>query len=427
MMKLHSWQEPLYQRQKSILDEKKTVLNALPTGAGKTYITTQHLKDLTPAPVLIICPKAVVSNWHRVLEAFDIEKSRIVNVINWERLMTGKSKEWDGKSWKLPDGTVVVIDEVHKGASGPLTKTTKMMALLKAYGVKTILVSATVADSPLKLRATGYLLGLHQFNPTSFYSFCRAHGCYNSPFHTGLDFPKGPAAKQHMAKLHDKMKDLMVRCTLDDIPGFPECVIEAKAYDLNKDYTDEVNDIYAELEAKLLEPGANEMVEKLRARQRTELYKVPLLCDLAEETIEEGKSAVVFVCFRETLIQVCDELKRRGIEHAKIFGGQSAEERKANHMAFQQNLVFCCVSTIDAGGTGIDMHDVLKERPRIAYLCPHYNSVLVKQALGRIHRDGGTKAVQIFVLAANTIEEKVKRAIDSKLKAIDTLNDGDLE
>jgi superfamily II DNA/RNA helicase len=349
-----------------------------------------------------------------------------VGVINWEKLMTGKTKHWKDSKWHLPKDTVVVIDEAHKGASGVNTTTTKMMGLLKAYGVRVIVVSATIADSPLKLRATGYLLGLHQYNHNSFYNFCRAHGCYSSPFHAGLEFPKGPSGKKHMAKLHEKMKDSMVRCTLQDIPNFPECLIEAQAYDLSEEYTSEMNSIYAEMEKKLLEPSVNEMVEKLRARQRAERYKVPLLCDLAEEAIEEDRSVVIFVCFRETLSQLSQELDKRGIKHCKIFGGQSEEERKANHMAFQQNISFCCIATIDAGGTGIDLHDVHKERPRIAYLCPHYNSVLVKQALGRIHRDGGTKAVQIFVLAANTIEEKVKRAIDAKLTAIDTLNDGDL-
>jgi hypothetical protein len=50
----------------------------------------------------------------------------------------------------------------------------------------------------------------------------------------------------------------------------------------------------------------------------------------------------------------------------------------------------------------------------------------MRQCLGRIHRVGGSKVVQTFVLIAGTIEEKVQKSITNKLACLDTLNDGDL-
>lgn len=49
-----------------------------------------------------------------------------------------------------------------------------------------------------------------------------------------------------------------------------------------------------------------------------------------------------------------------------------------------------------------------------------------KLGLGRIRRVNGTKAIQHFVLAADSVEERVARTLERKLGCIDTLNDEDL-
>jgi hypothetical protein len=53
--------------------------------------------------------------------------------------------------------------------------------------------------------------------------------------------------------------------------------------------------------------------------------------------------------------------------------------------------------------------------------------MLLRQALGRIHRAKAlSPARQLILYAAGTVEEKVCRNVEGRLKYLDTLNDGDL-
>jgi len=420
-MPLKQWQEPLQNEMQDKLSRHGVVLNALPTGAGKTYLVAQTISNFPDHKLFVICPKSVITAWNRVLEEFGV-KDRTLAVINWEKLQTGKTQFYKNNAWNLPKETIVVVDEAHKGASGYNTKVTKMMAMLKAFKYPVIIQSATLADSPLKMRAAGFLLGLHNFNTTSFFGWCRANGCYNSPFFNGLEFPKGERGKKMMSGINAIIKDKMIKCSIDEIPGFPECETQANLYDIDSKYTEEINKIYAELDETLKQPHANKLTEMLRARQRVELYKVPLLVDLVEEELEEGRSVAVFVTFRETMDRLKETLSRKEINSVTIFGGQNQTDRDANIALFQSNTVHVIIAMSQCGGVGISLHDVHQERPRTSLICPDYSASNMKQVLGRIHRVGGTKALNIFVLAAGTIEERIKRAIDRKLSNIDALN-----
>jgi hypothetical protein len=75
-----------------------------------------------------------------------------------------------------------------------------------------------------------------------------------------------------------------------------------------------------------------------------------------------------------------------------------------------------------AGGTGLSLHDDKKERPRASLITPGVSASEFRQALGRIHRVGGTPVVQTIVLASGTIEERVYEAIQRKTTGIDSVN-----
>lgn len=420
-MPLYHWQEPAAARLAEILQQHGAALNASDTGTGKTFVALDVLRRLNRRGI-VLTPKSVITAWHKAAETLGVA-DRVAAVLNIEALMTGKTPWWNKGAWHMPAETMLVIDEVHKGCSGPKTKTTEVVALSKAFHVPVLAQSATIADSPLKMRAIGFLLGLHSYNVNSFYSWCRANGCITSPFHNGLEFPKGPLGHAAMLKMHELVSPYTVRQRIEDIPEFPESEVQCNLYDLATDYTAEINAIYESMAAKLKEPGVNPMVELLRVRQRTELLKVPLFKDLVLDFLEEGRSVVVFLCFRETMTALQRALDNSCVQ---IYGGQSQSERDAAVNLFQGNLATVCLCMSQAGGVGISLHDVLHERPRAALLSPDYNAVNMIQCLGRIHRAGGTKVLQIFVLAANTVEERVHRAISRKLKNIDAINDGDL-
>ena len=271
MITPYHWQEPSVQRTVELLSQGNLAVNTSETGTGKTVVALAAIKELG-LRALVIAPKAVHTAWRRTAEAMGVV---LKGVINMERLQYANQYYTKGR-WNLADIDLVIVDEVHKGASGPKAKSTRIIGELKAYPVKVMPMSATIADSPLKLRAVGYLAGLHKFNNTSFYDWCLRNGCYTVPHIKGLQFPKGPRARAIMESLHQQMKDKMVRIRIAEVPEFPETLIAANLYDLDKEYTDQINEIYSTMEERLKQPGMNPMTEIIYARQRTELLKVPL-------------------------------------------------------------------------------------------------------------------------------------------------------
>jgi len=345
-----------------------------------------------------------------------------------EKLKTGKTPylKKSGKTfvWNLPRGSLVLWDEVHN-ASGYSSQNGKVLALTKAFGIHTLMMSATAAESPLKMKALGYLLGLHKY--ADHYSWCLAHGCYKNPW-GALDFiPSKTLAGQYMLELHKQIfPEKGVRVRIQDLPDFPENAVFADAYDLGA-HTDEIRKIYDELEEHLKKPDKEEMaiVALLRARQQTELFKVPVLVEMTQDLIEEGKKIVIFVNFRETLDQLV--FKLREFRPMSIYGGQSAADRDQAIRRFQQSDLRVIVCMIQAGGVGISLHDLDGKYPRVSLITPSYSAREMKQALGRIHRSGGkSKCIQRIIFAAGTVEELACRSVRRKLNNISLLNDGDL-
>lgn len=164
------------------------------------------------------------------------------------------------------------------------------------------------------------------------------------------------------------------------------------------------------------------MVELQKARQRTEFAKLALLEDLIETHREEEKSVVVFLNFTAPLLELH---KRCG--GVLIYGEQNHKEREASRELFQSNKETLCIVNCDAGGLGISLHDLNHTRPRMALITPPWSATTVRQVLGRVHRAGGTKAQQLFVLAAGTPEERVYAAVKRKLGNLDALNDNDMK
>jgi len=428
MIQLYPWQVATATRQTDILRERSIAFNASGTGIGKTYMAAASAAAFG-LPVLCVPPKSVLTTWRSILEEAGVPEA---HVLNWEKLKTTRYGFWEGSCWRFDREYFVILDEVHQGMTGPDSQITAMAAKLRAYpSMPKLLMSATLADSPLQLRALGYLLGLHNFSEADFYAWCLRTGCERvrrpngrGAFVSVIEMPRDrKRATDTMLRLRQQLEPFMVRLTSDNAPGFPDTEIMAKCFDLGQSGTAEVRKLYAEIAAKHHTNSDDVRAQLVKARQRTEVLKVPVLAELAKALVAEGKSAVVFLNFHEPMDLLAREL---GGNVVQIRGGQSDTDRSRSIELFQSNAVPVCVAQTQAGGVAVSLHDVTGTRPRASLLCPDWDAKRMVQCLGRIHRAGGTKTIQMFVLAAGTLEEKVKRSLDRKRNNIDTLNDGDL-
>ena len=384
-------------------------------------------KELGVRP-LIICPRSIITPWIKTAEGLDVYP---IDVLNIERLKTGKTPYLKrvGKNkwvWTLARDSLLIYDEVQS-ASGYNSQNGKILGLCKAYGIRVLMASATVADSPMKLRAIGYLLGL--FKWPEHYRWCINHGCYINS-RGGMDFIRGPRRLQYIREIHGNIfPEKGCRIRIQDLDTFPENSVFAEAYDLGKRSTAEFDRIFAEMDEEISspDPSAPGIVLALRARQRTELLKSPVFLELTENWLEEGKSVVVFVNFRETLSVIKTSLEKSGHNVVIIQGGQTGNERDEQLRLFQSNEARVCLAMFQAGGIGVNLQDLNGKFPRASLISPGYNAVQMKQALGRIHRSGGkSKCIQKIIFAAGTVEEEACQTVRRKLDNIDMLNDGDL-
>lgn len=349
------------------------------------------------------------------------------DVLNWEKIKTGNTQWWKkDKGWLLPSDAFMTLDEAHKQCSGADSQAGKLMAALKGRDI--LLSSATMAASPLQMRHSGYILGLHQWDRTSWVNWLVANGCSFDKENRYWRAPTHRKGREVMAAINRRIADMMVYRRHSDVPGFPECDLQVKVYNLNDRDTKEIKAAYAEMSERMRKPGASELAETGKCRERTEMLKTGLFLELAEEALEQDMSPVFFLNYREPMSRLREMLVDKGITNVSVIvGGQSETERNIQRDRFQDNTNHVALVMTQAGGIAISLHDVLQVRPRIAYINPSYHASEVRQCLGRIWRTGGTKALQRFVLAAGTIEEfKVYPSIKAKLKNIDQLNDSDL-
>lgn len=454
---LKPWQPQLVRVVKTAMNKYGASLNACGTGVGKTFITLAAIRE-RGKKALIICPKTIVADWMRACHAMGVDGY----VYGWEWIKTGKTPfgRWEvippkkpgGKSkrgdfiWMVGDEYDVVYDEAHRAAAME-TQNSHIVLRAKAQGLNIHLLSATIANDPTKMRATGYVLDLHN-GGKQFFDWMRINGVKEIMMNVG----GGRRIKTY--KFFGTAKDLKaihknifphrgVRVSAESLGTvFPPNQTIAKAFNMEEE--EEIKAAYEEMKQKVAEierqrnMGAGEkanciLVEILRARQKVELLKVPLLVSLTRDAREEGNSVFLAVNFKETIKELLSKLPEAsiycGLAAGKVILGKYDSNDRQNVVDnFQSNNNRIIIGMMTACREGLNLQDVHGGNPRVSYILPPSSPFALRQVLGRIWRSTGvTPSLQHIVYAANTIEEDVCYNLATKLDQLDLLMDGDLQ
>jgi superfamily II DNA/RNA helicase len=218
---------------------------------------------------------------------------------------------------------------------------------------------------------------------------------------------------------------------------FSENHVDATAFSMNEVATHKIQAVYDWLDRELQKLwehtetyGDCILSVILEARQRIELLKVPLFCELIEDDFDEGNSVVCFVNFTRTLEAISTKLKQRkdlaGLI-GYIHGHQRDKDREQDIADFMADRKRIILANQAAGGIAIDLHDLNGNFPRTTKLSPTFSAIQLLQALGRIDRVGTlTPCFQTLVYVAGTIEERAVFSVQSKINNLEMLNAGDL-
>lgn len=460
---LRPWQVAPAARLLEILSHSNAV-DMSETGVGKTAHAASVIAELK-LPTLVICPKIAVTSWRRMLELFGTSAS----ITNWEAVSVGNSgfgswekpatRETRGKyilvcdycqrkykpeetpdrcyatgngihcfwkkpvkhkrgrfSWR-PEIKFIVADECHR-AGAVKSLNSELIIAARRQEKKLLGLSATLATTPLGMRAWGYALDLFPNPDAGFFSWSRRNGCGKLSGIPGWRWLAGVERQREIMQgiNQDILPSRGVRLTTASIPGFQSRTITAELYDIADAATAKIDALYAEL------AGMNALTEQLRVRQALELLKVDIAVELVNDALEKGMSIAIFVSFAATLAA----LRKRLNCDCYIDGTQTAAERQRCLDDFQVNRAHVIVANSKAGGSSCDLHD-LHGRPRLGLVFPSFSVVELLQILGRLHRDGAlSEARYRMVLVANTVEEAIKKALDTKGANLSALNDFDL-
>lgn len=435
---LRSWQITAVGKMCAAIKKWGCAIDGSDVGVGKTYTACGVARELN-MDILIVCPKAVMESWRRVIKNHFNMNSKLIGIVNYESLRLGKHESPIASfvrnkkthvnefTWKISKNTLIVWDESQK-LKGSKTKNSETCISALKSGYKMIFCSATNATNPLELKTVGMCLKLFD-NNKQYYTWLYRHGVVKGRF--GLEYRGN---KEVLTKLHkDIFVDRGVRLTRDSIPNFPESQIIADCYNMEEESRKKIIELYEEMERELLKlskkikkeskDNGSQLTAILRARQKIELVKVPLFIEMIEEGLENGMSVVVFMNFTESIEAISKRLNTKCI----VNGIVSDKDRQKHIDDFQADKERIILVNIAAGGAGLSLHDLNGNYPRLSLISPSYSAVQMRQATGRVWRDSAkSKSVQKIVFVANTVEEKVCETVNIKLNNLDLLNDGDL-
>jgi superfamily II DNA or RNA helicase len=427
-----------------VLQKWKATVEASSTGFGKMYVGCFVAKRMG-VPLFVIAPKITHDDWRDVAGRIGVE---LVEVTNYEGTATKsfrfgswrqtpklgpdkkpivltsgkKSMKRTGFTFKdVPPNALMVFDEAHT-CKGTDSANSRLLRATTRISNKVMLMSATLATSPLDLKAAGEVLNLHEGD--DFFWWCRKFGVRRGPF--GQVFDKKP---EHMVKLHELIFPTHGhRKRTEDIPGFPsqQIVFRPVAADKSRCLTNrDIHTYLTKIQDKRDAKEAIPITDLLWLREELELVKIVDMVDQTEDLLNEDRSVVIFLNFKSSLDSISKMLSDKGIDHRTLDGGTPDKTRRESMLDFQANKFHVFVLNQQAGGVGINLHD-LKGRPRVSLISPSYRADHLIQSMGRICRAGAlSPALHRLCYVAGSVEDRIRKAIQSKIANLDSLNDGD--
>jgi len=428
----YSFQFPSIKRLALAVEANGGALDASDTGIGKTAVACAVAR-VCGRKLLVVCPKSVIPPWEAFVQRFGVD----ARIINYEMLRTGRTDlgEWQRKRFVFnsrmfdPDDWLFVFDECHRLKDYRTQNCAMGIASLQLH-YRTIGLSATAADNPLHMKFTALLTGLIE-HPAHWRGWLMSNGVRKGKW--GMEFVGGHEVLQRLHRQIFPARGSRIRIA-ELGKRFPETQIAAEAYDMGKETTKQINRIYQlmrreidKLErAKATDWQSNVLTAMLRARQETELLKVPTIVSMARDGLEEGSSVIVALNYHDSVMACARQLQTKyNVE--TITGQDKGDERQQAIEEFNDDDLHVVVMNIKAGGLGISLHGTRDGRPRLVLISPTPSAIDLRQTLGRAHRAGGAVSIQRVVFAAHTIEEEMCRKVRPKLRRIDLLNDGDLQ
>lgn len=421
-------------------------------GCGKSLISVavsgslfkcQKIKKL-----LIVCPLSICGVWEeefskfadfdydlKILKGTSAQKIHMLNslngnclqvaVVNYESVWRIESQI---KKW-MPD--MIICDESHKIKTHNTIASKSLHRLGEKTKYRMILTGTVITNKAIDVFSQYKFLEPQVFGK-SFYTF------RNRYFDMSGYGNHIPVLKKSMEPdLKRKIHSIAFRATKAeclDLPTTTDIVrhIELESNAMNI-YRNLVRDSFAELSRGEV-TATNILTKILRLSQLTGGFlsddegkqihqissaKLLALEDIVDEVTSSGKKLVVIARFIPEIDEITKMLKRKNLEFSIITG--NIKNRSDQIDKFQNDTdVLVFVGQIATAGLGI----TLTASSTMVFYSLDYSMSNFEQTKARIHRAGQCDpCTYIYLIARNTIDEKVMKALKKKYNLASSLID----
>ncbi|MEG1446998.1 MAG: DEAD/DEAH box helicase [Ruthenibacterium sp.] len=412
-------------------------------GCGKTIVSVALAGVLYQfgfiERVLVAAPLSILGVWQEEFEKFaDFPYTLTIlkgsSAKKKEQLQTKKA---DGleivvvnyeSAWRLEkelqafDADLIIADEAHKLKEARTAQSKAMHRLGDSAIYKLLLTGTVITNKELDVFSQYRFLNQEIFG-NSFYVF---RNKYFDMVGYGNHIPRFRKAmtQEFLHRLHS----VAFRVTKAECLDLPEITEEIRTVELEP----KTMKLYAELEKESYTAlsgtevsAVNVLTKLLRLCQLTGGHltddegtvntigtaKLDALDDIIDSSMEENQKIVIMARFVPELNDIQHLLEKKKIGYAAVRGGV---KNRAEEISRFQNDADCrvFVGQIAAAGLGI----TLTAASTMVFYSMDYSMSNFEQAKARIHRVSQKNACHyIYLIAKNTVDDKVLRALQSKV------------
>lgn len=409
------------------------VLLSSEMGTGKSLTALLYAKNHPDLrPLLIVCPASLKWNWahevsmglgerYEILEGRKARKQGLLKhrilIINYDIL-----KDWLPYLLEL-NIKLLIEDEAHFCAS-PKTQRTKAVRVLAKNIPHVLALSGTpLVNRPSELWPTLNILRPDLF--PSFFTYAqRFCAPRRVPWGIGWDF-KGAS---NIPELNEQLKCLMIRRRKEDVlkqlPKMRQIVLPIEITN-RKEYDHAFKDFLGWLRGRA--PGkvsraerAERLVKVGYLKRLTAELKMPAVLEWVDNFLQSDDGKIVlFSIHKKTIATIQEHYSKISVV---VDGSVTGHKRQLAVEKFQNNpktRVFD--GNMQAAGVGL----TLTAASTVALLEFPWSPGLVSQAIARIDRIGQTSpTLAYFLVARDTIEEKLLEILQSKQRTVSDVLDG---
>lgn len=409
---------------------RQSTLIADEMGLGKTIQAIGVINAMTPADVLVVCPKSLKLNWARELNKWSVTwedpRGPKITITNFEQL----KKLPADTSWDL-----VIVDEAHYAKNPKAQRTKLLKAIAKRCPRKLFLTGTPILNKPIELWPLLQMLAPEKWDPAGiargrrvaagegagFFRFakryCNAHEEWHGRTkHWNFD------GHSNLEELQERLRStVMIRRlkkdVLTELPAKRRRTIELSAPCDEGPWT---GDDIDQIERAPNKPAFDELSQ---VRHQTALAKVPQAVEYIRDALESSEKIVVFCHHQDVAAALFDSLA--DFAPRLITGAVEVSERQARVDRFQTDPdCRIIIGTIGAMGVG----HTLTAASHVIFVELSWVPAELSQAEDRCHRIGQLESVLVeHLVTAGSIDAMMTAKVIAKQEVADLALDDQRE